>query len=285
MHEARCLDSSSEISVSSSSILYPAGRSESKWFLSRPSKAEDRERENFPVPNLKHWIKHCQGARFQWSSISTRIYSRTVPLSNYLIRTLGTSPLVEFVARCLLPCVRFRWGVRGQKLWRSNSVAVSCGVARWGSLGRVHVGLVCVNVMYSKAYNLPSPQRANIYIYRPWESLTVRRQYVVFQPHCSQDRLGLLLFVAANAYYEYAYIYIAMPNTQFHKKHKGTQFPCAVYFRNLPKDIPWWLYLMLFHFLPAKWLDCTEGVQSSQNKPCSMSHVGLNMRYTLHMPS
>jgi hypothetical protein len=207
MHEARCLDSSSEISVSSSSILYPAGRSESKWFLSRPSKAEDRERENFPVPNLKHWIKHCQGARFQWSSISTRIYSRTVPLSNYLIRTLGTSPLVEFVARCLLPCVRFRWGVRGQKLWRSNSVAVSCGVARWGSLGRVHVGLVCVNVMYSKAYNLPSPQRANIYIYRPWESLTVRRQYVVFQPHCSQDLLGLLLFVAANAYYEYAYIY------------------------------------------------------------------------------
>ena len=35
----------------------------------------EREKKKNPVPNLKHWIKHCQGVRFQWSSISTRIYS------------------------------------------------------------------------------------------------------------------------------------------------------------------------------------------------------------------
>lgn len=137
----RCLDSSSEISVSSGSILYPAGRSESSWFPSRPSKAQDRERERECSCSKSQTLN--QTLSRGTFSVIIHFYSnlfRAVPLSNYLIRTLGTSPLVEFVARCLLPCVRFRWGVRGQKLWRSNSVAVSCGVARWGSLGRVHVG-------------------------------------------------------------------------------------------------------------------------------------------------
>ena len=126
MHEARCLDSSSEISVSSSSILYPAGRSESKWFLSRPSKAEDREREReFSCSKSQTLNQTLSRGTF---SVIIHFYSNLFPYGstfqlfdpNFRDVSVGWVCCQMFVAMCSIP-LRCSWA-------EAVAQQLSCGV-------------------------------------------------------------------------------------------------------------------------------------------------------------